>query len=1149
MIRTFCQEELTIRVHSSYIAIEHALENNNPQEVADYLKALQDFSAYIVGYNKPCIIDFEGEVYNSAAASLLQMVHVNYHPGACAVFNEAKRGCTLLGGSSYVLSRMPKGVGKYLALTGAPITGSDLFHFKLATVQLNLDYETLKQIETEASKYPPFRQLSFLELMPPIKSMRMLHDDQIMFRQHERLAKELNAKLQARENPANALLELATKELLMDKAHMLELTTLANNWEKRLEDLKRYNLIHTVENRLGFFDDFVLDIVKKTQDEQTASIANDRGEISQNEGLIKSIFNTDNFDTIIKNLKSSKTAWAQKTLESLENIDPNVANRILQQIDYATHNDYVSCLVHEYNTAIKYFTDVTKVRFDPKQHEYKPSSPVKALLPVREYYREFPDAVRMTLNSSHNSCPYVAQNFGATTNVFLNLNGIDIINPVTDLDVAREVLWRRKSIQRDIALENEQRDDILDNYQMRSAFFEERRDAIERLTTHEDFNQTVQEAIADAFNKKLKVTREMIGHKFKGFQTLLRKDKLAKFRRCIIESALAPLASDYSKTSVAMFPMEIVEDPLAINQEVDDRYFITQRAELLQTTFKDSPVLIDEFMKGQITMYDLISIKPKDPSNVVLTTNDYFRDYIYEPNRKYFIRYQKLFLENLHRGNGEDPREVDFRESYIADQVKEIMSHLKIDKKHELKEYIESRLRDLLFDYLDGKESLFEYKDPHLSRKTEALDVKNSIDLFKLKTELRRDLKLDTNIAEKIMSLTDLNLENSKKDSHLTLDDSEKTEFDTYLISNIKENPFLEERLSLLFTDNQENPIIKNIINESKDHLNASFRQSLEKYNQLESSMVSFPELRGYYKDDASNKFMNQIDSFLNTSIKVDFFDMIATESIRHFSETMLDRLDSWFESAFDQIKGQKYLAHITKQVPPEFPKLKEEGFKQVLIKIGRTNKISGEMVDESVKFLDKWLFILAELQHEYKKGSYKSVDVLPKDDMDDEKMTEYLINKYTTTSTFKPLSLKKTKLSKIVARLVEERESKAKLLLPASTKQKELKEKMVACSQVDPSVENYEDVLRTYQSLKATHMDNLRGLVYSPSSLIIELETVIKRMREGKESGVYDDFSVLHKILHDSYTNLKDNPDSWIQNRVREIYIAHRLLRDLVRY
>jgi enoyl-CoA hydratase/carnithine racemase len=1134
------------RVGDLYSAIEHALEHNNPQDVVDYLQELQNFCAFIVGYNKPCILEFEGEAYNSAAASFLQMAHVNYHPGASAVFNEAKRGCTLLGGSSYVLSRMPTGIGKFLALTGTPVTGSDLFHFKLATTQLNLDVETLQFIENESVKYPRFRELTVLTLLPPIKSMLMIQDDKIMFRQPERLAKELSIKLQARENPATALLDIVTRELLTNKANSLELTTVANNWEKRLEDLRNLDMLHTIENRMGFFDEYVLDLVRKTQDEQAASIANEKGSLNEQQGLIKSVFNTDNFESIVNNLKKSKTAWAKKTLEKLENIDPKVANHILKQIDFAAHNDYVSCLVNEYQTALRYFSEVSNVKFSPKHAEFVPKSPVRALLPVREYYRDFPDAVRMTLNSSHNNCPFIAKNFGTTANIFLNLHGIDIINPVTNLSVAREVLWRRKSIQREIELEKEQRDDILDNHQLRSNLLADRREAIEAVTTEQNFGEIVQEAIAEAFNKKLVVTKETLAHKFKNVQLLSRKDKLARLRKAVIESKLAPLSSDVGKRkSLAVMPMEVVEDPLLIDNEINDKYFISQRADLLSASFNADSVKIDEYMKGKITLQDMVNVKAKSPGQKALISTDYFRDYVYHPNQGYFQKYRKLFLMNLHRGNGEDPREVAFRERYIESHVQHMLRHLDIPEamKAEKGAEIEQKLRDLLFDYLDGKDSIYEYKDPHLSLKEEVMNVQDSIDMHELTREKREEVKLDQSIAQQITDLTDLDLKVATKTGSLNLKGGSDTDIEDYVQLNIKENPFLDDRLSFVFQDQPTNPVISKLLNEARDLLIRTFKKHLTKYTSNKSIIATYPELEGFVDAEGTHMFMNHIDLFLKRNIKVDFFDMVASDSISEFSEKMLSRLDDLFEKAFTDIIRPTLPESVSQRPIQDFTGHKDSNFRGALAKIGHINEVTDEVLEDSVRFLDKWLFNLAELQHDFKSPSFKQSEVLPADDMSEEKMTSLLAKKYSMTSYIKPLSTRKSKLSKIVARLVEDQAAKPRLLMSNSLKQREIKEKMVACAQIDPSVENYVDVLRTYQTLKATYMEDIRGLVHSPSALILELETVIKRMREGTESGVYDDFSSLQKILQDSYTNVKESPEDWITHRVDQADLVDRVL------
>lgn len=124
---------------------------------AVYLRNLQNFAMYVTGYNKPLILELEGDIHNSAAAMFLQMPIVNCVKPARAIFDEVEQGSTLLGGTSYVLSRLPIGVGKFLALTGTPVEGSDLFNLGFADKRLTLDSSTLQVLEDKFVHLPRFR--------------------------------------------------------------------------------------------------------------------------------------------------------------------------------------------------------------------------------------------------------------------------------------------------------------------------------------------------------------------------------------------------------------------------------------------------------------------------------------------------------------------------------------------------------------------------------------------------------------------------------------------------------------------------------------------------------------------------------------------------------------------------------------------------------------------------------------------------------------------------------------------------------------------------------------------------------------------------------------------------------------------------------
>lgn len=103
------------------------LENGNGEEIVTYLKALQELAAFVAGYNKPMLMELEGTLKNAAGSIFTQVPMANNIKPLKIIFDEASKGYPLLGGVSYTLSRLPPGAGKYLALTGKPVTGGDIW--------------------------------------------------------------------------------------------------------------------------------------------------------------------------------------------------------------------------------------------------------------------------------------------------------------------------------------------------------------------------------------------------------------------------------------------------------------------------------------------------------------------------------------------------------------------------------------------------------------------------------------------------------------------------------------------------------------------------------------------------------------------------------------------------------------------------------------------------------------------------------------------------------------------------------------------------------------------------------------------------------------------------------------------------------------
>ena len=51
--------------------------------------------------------------------------------------------------------------------------------------------------------------------------------------------------------------------------------------------------------------------------------------------------------------------------------------------------------------------------------------------------------------------------------------------------------------------------------------------------------------------------------------------------------------------------------------------------------------------------------------------------------------------------------------------------------------------------------------------------------------------------------------------------------------------------------------------------------------------------------------------------------------------------------------------------------------------------------------------------------------------------------------------------------------------------------------------------------------------------NLIFELESVLKRMNEGEESGVDDNFSTMESLLKENIIERNQSPETWVRSKV----------------
>lgn len=100
--------------------------------VLAYLAEAARLSHTLASYTKPLVSVVQGAALGAGAAVALSGSTVYATPSSVIGFPEATRGLVPHGGASYHLSRLPDGLGMYLALTGASVQGIDAYWLRVA---------------------------------------------------------------------------------------------------------------------------------------------------------------------------------------------------------------------------------------------------------------------------------------------------------------------------------------------------------------------------------------------------------------------------------------------------------------------------------------------------------------------------------------------------------------------------------------------------------------------------------------------------------------------------------------------------------------------------------------------------------------------------------------------------------------------------------------------------------------------------------------------------------------------------------------------------------------------------------------------------------------------------------------------------------
>ena len=949
------------------------------------------------------------------------------------------------------------------------------------------------------------------------------------------LDKELDNRLQEKpENAYNILRDTIARSMLTQHANQMEQMSQAGNWAARYKSLLDTGILHTIENRMGTVEQFVIGSVKDKQGRYHSTVTSEPGNVFSHTSDAAKVFNEPTLERILKNLSGMNSEWANKAKAKLSTVDPEVANRILKQIDFARDTDYVSSLVNEYEVAMEYLTG--KAGVEEVTLNYKPRSPPRALLPIKEYYREYPDSVRMALNNTYNCDPFVSKNFGKTVRNFLNLQGIDILNPVASMDVVREVLWNRKKIKRDAELTKERNELLFGHFEKRNIYSEERREAIEDLFESERSTERINEIISEAFNKKLNDHRKFMAHRNRAAQLLLRRDNIEKLRDIINAAKVTPLVDEVHSRPMNP-PLEIVDDPLAYSHDLSERYFLEERVALLQGKMDLNRANVEAYLRGEATVHDLLQVSLKDDQNHSVMSDDYFRGYYIPMNIREEYRIRQVFKHRVALLGLEDLREVSFREKYLDEQTElltktvEGYNSMTDSQRSDAKLSIRQMLQQEFFDYKQGVKNKFYYEDPHTTKgKVERLDARDAAMVLHYKKEGK--YTFDSEVGSLNEDVLDAQIDAKKK----RVGRSGPSQLIEEMIDYDRD---LRRILGKFYGNyNKTHSIIgaaqKKIYDLLQSHIKKAFAEST-------NGPQGLPQLTG---GELNNPMFEQIDSYIKTNLAhVGLERMMpviiasfATEAISVLGtlERLSKKLKSFGEAAAPADRSADE-EDDDEDVQGEFLQDQADVRQRIADLLDSHQDLNVPEDPRTFKEL-LGMFIKEHVQHLFEIGKeagerIKAAEMTPAV----KQAVKELKEGYDAIDWFQVSGLSsQTDYKKLSG-----------IGLGAPTLKEIGREKMIEVLKTNPTTPGFENIIKQYGEWRALNSQGAKTIVSGPIPIIFEVEIILKRIAEGKFSGVDEDFSSLNQILQTNFLTLDDNGEAWVKTRLLEYFGTLFAIRD----
>ena len=438
------------------------MAHNSTSDMAGVEKYLRDLYALVWDMSKmetPIVPLLTGRVHGSGAV-LAGLSHFGISSQfATTCFPETKFGFVPNGGASYVLSRLPCELGLYLAMTGHKLRGTDLANLNMAhtTAEITeflpnfLTYEVncqTEQLPTKILHGDVWQDLNYgMEAYKAYESIKDTYE----------IANRTNLTGFYRNHPEN--MKMTVADVLY--ARKVREEGYANAEGTQYKGFSG----QPVQNFLETFENTFLPFIEKLPAKPLS--------IHHNLASIYRCFSASTLDEVFDRLVYEKAhgqkMWAEEVLNNLSLRSPIALEMTFHLMKRAYEAEWSECLQNEFKVALNMaqhpdFINGAKAMLSRKRsdvqweskfpiskdqvlemssHESKLDidSKPEQLLPVKNYWREYPHNPRAYINEISPRSVFMRRDYDLEVKSFLNSMGFDIRDFNLEVPVVRSKIY------------------------------------------------------------------------------------------------------------------------------------------------------------------------------------------------------------------------------------------------------------------------------------------------------------------------------------------------------------------------------------------------------------------------------------------------------------------------------------------------------------------------------------------------------------------------------------------------------------------------------------------------------------------------------------------------------------------------------------